>query len=109
VVGAEVPHADVVAHDDDDVRPLPGRRRWLLSLRRVRQSNGRECRRGDKRAAAQQQIATFQSFAAWRSAVLGLPTHVVLTHEALLCLMMHLKPTWLIEVSTGSAWRAAGR
>src|SRR5208283_3236085 len=24
-------------------------------------------------------------------------------------LMMHRKPTWLVEVSTGSAWRAAGR
>jgi hypothetical protein len=22
---------------------------------------------------------------------------------------MHLKPTWLVEVSTGCGWRAAGR
>ena len=27
VVGADIPHADVVAHDDDDVRPLAGGRR----------------------------------------------------------------------------------
>ena len=34
VVGADVPDADVVAHDDDDVRLLPGWRRcWLLRLR----------------------------------------------------------------------------
>jgi arylsulfatase A-like enzyme len=25
------------------------------------------------------------------------------------CLMMQRNPTWLVEVSTGSAWRAAGR
>ena len=63
VVGADIPHADVVAHDDDDVRPLPGRR-WrcrLLRLRGARQSDGRERRSGDERTAAQQQIAAFQS------------------------------------------------
>ena len=33
VVGADVPHADVVAHDDDDVGLLPSDgRRWLLRL-----------------------------------------------------------------------------
>ena len=26
-----------------------------------------------------------------------------------LFLTTHLKPTWLVDVSTGSAWRAAGR
>jgi hypothetical protein len=34
VVGADVPDADVIAHDDDDVRPLSRRWLWLLRLRR---------------------------------------------------------------------------
>ena len=29
--------------------------------------------------------------------------------NATLLLMMQRNPTWLVEVSTGSAWRAAGR
>ena len=112
VVGADVPDADVVAHDDDDVRPLSRRRLWLLRLRRCRNACSCQRGRGQQRGAAQQQIAPFQSSVAWRDAVLGLSTHLVLAHDAIpFCsiLAMHLKPTWLVEVSTGSAWRAAGR
>jgi hypothetical protein len=34
---------------------------------------------------------------------------VVIAYAALRSLAMHLKPTWLMDVSTGCAWRAAGR
>src|SRR4051812_31430944 len=30
-------------------------------------------------------------------------------HDPLLSFMTHLRPTWLVDVSTGWAWRAAGR
>ena len=61
VVRADVEPADVVAHDEDDVRPLPG---WGRGRRRLRlcgccQTNGRQRRGGDERTAAQQQIAAF--------------------------------------------------
>jgi hypothetical protein len=56
----------------------------------------RQC--GQQRAGAQQQIAPFQSFAILRDAVLGLSTHLVLTHGALLFLVMHLKPTLLRHI-----------
>jgi len=38
-IGSDVPHADVVAENDKDIRPLTGRRRLLLRLRDL-------CRRG---------------------------------------------------------------
>src|SRR6202011_1278497 len=108
VVRADIPHANIVTHDDDDVRTLSGRCgcRWLLlRLRGGRQSDARECCRCDKRAAAQQEIAAFQSSAILRDAIHWLSKFLVLTHDALLFLVMPLKPTWLAEVSTGSAWR----
>src|SRR5215813_11371222 len=37
------------------------------------------------------------------------PMVLLCAHHSLRCLTTHLNPTWLIEVSTGSAWRAAGR
>jgi hypothetical protein len=33
----------------------------------------------------------------------------LLTQDVLLCLMTHRNPTWLMDVSIGWAWRAAGR
>ena len=40
----------------------------------------------------------------------GRPIAIVLgAHGVLLPRMMQRNPTWLVEVSTGSAWRAAGR
>ena len=58
VVGAEIPHTDVVAHDDDDVRTLSGLRSCrLLRLRSLRRrccSNGRgggECCAGEQNIA----------------------------------------------------------
>ena len=106
VIGAEIPHADVVTHDDDDVRPLPGwrgRRCWLLRLRGACQSDGRECRGGDERTTTQQEIAAFQSSTDRFRAHLRLFRNLIVAHDVILFLVMHLKPTWLAEVSIGSA------
>src|ERR1700675_2784490 len=109
MIGADVKPADVVAHNEEDVRRSAGRRRLLLRLRGGCQTSIRQHRRRQQRTAAQQQIAPFQSLAILCDAIFQLFADLVLTHNALLFLLMHLKPTWLVEVSTGSAWRAAGR
>jgi hypothetical protein len=47
--------------------------------------------------------------------VLGEPIHIIeiaprpLYGDSLPALTMHRNPTWLVDVSTGCAWRAAGR
>src|SRR3984885_7063314 len=86
VVGPDIPDADVVTHDDNDVRPLPGCRRrcWLLRLRGTCQSDGRECRSGDERTTAQQQIAAFQSGAGWLRADLELFWNLIVAHDVFL-------------------------
>jgi hypothetical protein len=106
MVRADIPDADVVAHDDNDVRPLPGCRRrrwWLLRLRGTCQSDSRERRSGYERAAAQQEIAAFQATAGWSRNHLRLFRNLIVIHDVILFLVMHLKPTWLAEVSIGSA------
>ena len=68
VVGADVEPADVIAHDEDDVRPLAGRcgAAGVLAAAPARNLSARprQRRSGDERTAAQQQIAAFQS-SAW--------------------------------------------
>ena len=89
VIGADIPHADVVAHDDDDVRPLArrrGRRCWLLRLCRTCQPDRGERRSGDKRTAAQQEIAAFHSAARLRSSVVGISRRKLVAHDVLLLL-----------------------
>ena len=49
VVGADVPDADVVAHDDDDVGPL--RRCCACALRRIEQRDRHQRGRADQRGA----------------------------------------------------------
>src|SRR4029079_16460895 len=110
VVGADIPHADVVTHDDDDVRPLAGHcGRWsrLLRLCRGCQPDGRECRSGDKRTAAQQEIAAFHSAARLRNSVVRISGRKLVTHDALLSVvihtgsvrLMHRKPTSRVEMT----------
>src|SRR2546421_3188401 len=105
MVSADVPHADVVAHDDDDVGPLS--RRCGLRLR-LPHRDRRACaeRRGcrERRAAEQNATAIECVFLG-----LGLVSMLLRTHEPSLSLMTHRNPTWLVDVSTGSAWRAAER
>jgi hypothetical protein len=72
-----------------------------LRLRGACQSDGRECRSGDERTAAQQEIAAFQS--GWHRAGFRLFRDPIVAHDVILFLTMHLKPTWLAEVSIGSA------
>jgi hypothetical protein len=100
MVGAEIPDADIVAHDDDDIWPLSGRRgrrrRWLLlRLRGGCQSNCRKCRSGDERTTVQQQIAAFQAYPGRFGAGLRLFRNPIVTHGVILFLAMHLKLTWL--------------
>jgi hypothetical protein len=59
-----------------------------------------ECRSGDERTATQQQIPAFQICAGWLRVGLW---NLILTHDVILFLVIHLKPTWLAEVSIGSA------
>jgi hypothetical protein len=75
----------------------------LLRLRSACQSDSRECRSGDERTAAQQEVAALQSSADWSRAYLRLFRNLIVTHDVILFLVMHLKPTWLAEVSIGSA------
>ena len=117
VVGADVPHADVVAHDDDDVRPL---RRLAPSLpaaalapaspapprRSAPMRPAAMCRSSSRsRRLSPAPLGAFPSFEA--STRISSSCHNVLAFGWFL--VMHLKPTWLVDVSTGSAWRAAGR
>jgi hypothetical protein len=90
--------------------PLTDGRRCWLRLRGILQPDGREHRGGDERTAGKQKTAPFQSTsAAWFRALFRLFRILIVTHDLILFLVMHLKPTWLAEVSIGSACRAAGR
>ena len=80
VVGADVPHADVIAHDEDDVRRFarlaaPCR---LLRLRRGREARTHSADAATKRRAAQQQIAPFEAFAVCVMPSSDFPSHLVL-------------------------------
>jgi hypothetical protein len=93
VIGADIPDADVVAHDNDDVRPLAGRCRRrcrLLCLCRGCQPDGRERRSGDERSAAQQQIASLHSTARLRRDVAEISRWMLITHGILLSVLMQL-------------------
>jgi hypothetical protein len=83
MIGADIPDADVVAHDDDDVRPLPGGCWRWLRLCGTRQSDRRERGSRDQRTAAQQQVAAFQSCARWRCG-LRLFRFLIVIHDAIL-------------------------
>jgi hypothetical protein len=74
-----------------------------LRLRGTCQPDGRKRRSGDQRTTTQQQIAAFQSCAGRLGAGLGLLLNLILAHGVILSLVLHLKPTWLAEVSIGSA------
>jgi hypothetical protein len=49
------------------------------------------------------EIAALQSSADWSRAYLRLFRNLIVAHDVILPLVMHLKPTWLAEVSIGSA------
>src|SRR5260370_34715175 len=106
MVGADIEPANVVAHDDDNVRLLPSGgwcRCRLLRLRGSCQSDSRERRGGDQRATTQQEVAAFQSCAGRFAAGLGLLWNLILAHGVILFLVIHLKPTWLAEGAIGAA------
>ena len=108
VVGADVPVADVVTEDDEDVGPPAAGWRGLLGLSSTLTAARRQGRCGQQRAAAEQEIAPLQA-----PLFCGVPSwDLSFTRSSLMAsssLMMQRKPTWLIDVSIGCAWRAAGR
>jgi hypothetical protein len=94
MVCADIEPANIVTHDDNNVRFLPGGSRCrcrLLRMRRTCQPNGGECRGGYQRATAQQEVATFQSCAARLAVGLELFWSLIFAHDAILFLAMHLK------------------
>src|SRR4051812_47264258 len=104
MVGADIPHTDVVAHDHDDIGPLAGRRGLRLGScpgDRCACANRGGC--GGERGAAKQDIAAVQR----STTALSLILIVLNTHDLLSFRMMHRNPTWLVGVFTASAWRAA--
>jgi hypothetical protein len=67
--------------------------------------------RGDKRTPAQQQVAPFEAFIIWRTA-LEVLSYFVITHDVpsfCFFLVTRRKSKWLIDVSIGSTWRMAGQ
>ena len=77
---------------------------WLLRLRRG--CSRRDPRRRDEGSSAEEQRTAPHSFT--RVGGSGF-TIILAAHNFHPSRTMQRKPTWLVEVSTGSAWRAAGR
>src|SRR5262249_47060951 len=102
MVGADVKPADIVTHDDEDVGLAPGRRGLGLRLGRLNRSTRTQCRRGGEGGTGKQHISTAQH-------ALVIAFIIFDAHNLLPSRMTHRKPRWLVDVSTASAWRAAGR
>jgi len=82
----------------------------LRQRRRLRlrdRGSAREARRGERRSGEQHPAAAEGSVPIIHFA--SSLRRGLLTHGFVLSLTMQRKPTWLVEVSTGWAWRAAGR
>jgi hypothetical protein len=90
--GADVGLADIVAEHHQDVRLLAAgwRRRLRLGLLDATETDDSECQSGP----SQQDAPTLR---------------ICLVAHGSFLLTTQRNPTWLVEVSTGSAWRAAGR
>src|SRR5262249_61816143 len=71
-------------------------------LAAARRAGGERGRRGERGAAEQHAAAVGR-------ALPGLVSILARTHDLLPSRTTQRKPTWLVEVSIGSAWRAAGR
>jgi hypothetical protein len=70
MLGTDIPHADIIAHDDEDVWLFAGGRprRQLLRLRGAREARAQQRRGCHQRRAAQQQVAPFEAVDVLRDA-----------------------------------------
>ena len=121
---ADVRYADIVAADDEDIRFAAG---WtaagcgccagaICGRSTVLRAAG--CKRAPTRPpveAAEEAVVRFLALSVVCCRSSGAcRTWLLLRDEdrrssAAPSLLTHRKPTWLVDVSTGSAWRAAGR
>ena len=114
VVDARLHPADIVTHDEEDVGFLC---RLLCRSRRDRllQDSDDQHRRAQQRGAQSLVRSLCPSRNTrkrrQRSFLYAIRHDVILPFmtNAIVPRRMHRKPRWLVEVSTGSAWRAAGR
>ena len=100
VIGADIEPADIVAHDDENVRLLACRR----SLLRLRDGFLNACSRAQRRCGGQRRAGEQHIAAAQCGFIVAF---VLIAHDGLLSRMMQRNPTF-VETSTGCAWRAAG-
>ena len=101
-IGADVGLADIVAEDDEDVRP-PARRRaaWAAAAPRDCAGAAVAKRRRGRRARCRPAAVRRSSDAAFGPGFDRVRCSVA--HGSLLSLTTQRNPTWLVEVSTGCA------